>query len=146
MAFRIITAVSAFALMTLSAASVFAASDPLAAAPAVRSDTKTIIVGSADFPESQLLATIYAKALSGKGIAVETKMSIGSREVYMPALLDGSIDLLPEYAGASLELSRQERHSPFAKRSGGSPQSRPAKRRLHADAIVSAGFRWRCRH
>ncbi|MGV2121914.1 ABC transporter substrate-binding protein [Agrobacterium vitis] len=102
MAFRIITAVSAFALMTLSAASALAAGDPLAAPPTERSDTKTIIVGSADFPESQLLATLYAKALAAKGIKVETKLNIGSREVYMPALLDGSIDLLPEYAGAAL--------------------------------------------
>ncbi|MCM2439626.1 ABC transporter substrate-binding protein [Agrobacterium vitis] len=102
MAFRIITAVSALALMTLSAASVLAAGDPLAAPPTERTDTKTIIVGSADFPESQLLATIYAKALTAKGIKVETKLNIGSREVYMPALLDGSIDLLPEYAGAAL--------------------------------------------
>ncbi|BCH60864.1 putative amino acid ABC transporter, substrate binding protein [Agrobacterium vitis] len=102
MAFRIITAVSAFALMTLSAASAFAAGDPLAAAPTERTDTKTIIIGSADFPESQLLATLYAKALAAKGIKVETKLNIGSREVYMPALLDGSIDLLPEYAGAAL--------------------------------------------
>ncbi|MCF1474410.1 ABC transporter substrate-binding protein [Agrobacterium vitis] len=102
MAFRIITAVSAFALMTLSAASGLAAGDPLAAPPTERTDTKTIIIGSADFPESQLLATLYAKALAAKGIKVETKLNIGSREVYMPALLDGSIDLLPEYAGAAL--------------------------------------------
>lgn len=79
-----------------------------------RADTSTIIVGSADFPESQLLATIYAKALSAKGIQTETRLSIGSREVYMPALLDGSIDLLPEYAGATLSyLDKQATaHSP----------------------------------
>ncbi|QND46529.1 ABC transporter substrate-binding protein (plasmid) [Rhizobium lusitanum] len=102
MTFKMITAVGAFALMALSAASVLAAGDPLSAAPAVRSDTTTIVVGSADFPESQLLATIYAKALAAKGVPVETKLNIGSREVYIPALLDGSIDLLPEYAGATL--------------------------------------------
>jgi osmoprotectant transport system substrate-binding protein len=102
MAFSIITKATALALMTLSATSVLAANNPLAAPAAVRSDTKTIIVGSADFPESQLLATIYAKALEAKGLSVETKLNIGSREVYMPALLDGSIDLLPEYSGAAL--------------------------------------------
>jgi osmoprotectant transport system substrate-binding protein len=102
MAYKIITAAGAFALMTLSVASALAQSNPLEAPPAARADNTTIIVGSADFPESQLLATIYAKALAAKGIAVETKLSIGSREVYIPALLDGSIDLLPEYAGATL--------------------------------------------
>ncbi len=102
MAFRIFKAAGALALVALSATTSFAQTDPLGAAPAARTDTSTIIVGSADFPESQLLATIYAKALAAKGIKVETKLSIGSREVYIPALLDGSIDLLPEYAGATL--------------------------------------------
>ncbi|AYG62504.1 ABC transporter substrate-binding protein [Rhizobium jaguaris] len=114
MAFRITTAVGAFALMTLSAISAFSAGDPLAAVPAARTDTTTIIVGSANFPESQLLATIYAKALAAKGIAVDTKLNIGSREVYIPALLDGSIDLLPEYAGAALSYldKNAAAHSP----------------------------------
>lgn len=102
MAFRILKAAGALAFMALSATTSFGQTDPLGAAPAARTDTSTIIVGSADFPESQLLATIYAKALAAKGIKVETKLSIGSREVYIPALLDGSIDLLPEYAGATL--------------------------------------------
>ena len=62
----------------------------------------TITVGSADFPESELLATIYAGALTAKGVAADTKLNIGSREVYMPALIDGSIDLIPEYTGATM--------------------------------------------
>ncbi|WP_375405822.1 ABC transporter substrate-binding protein [uncultured Amnibacterium sp.] len=78
--------------------------DPLSAAPAESSSTGTtsIVVGSANFPESELLATIYAKALTGAGVKATTKLSIGSREVYFPALQDGSIDLLPEYTGATL--------------------------------------------
>ncbi|XUY28692.1 ABC transporter substrate-binding protein [Agrobacterium sp. rho-8.1] len=114
MAYRIFKAAGAFALMALSATTTLAQTDPLGAAPVARTDTTTIIVGSADFPESQLLATIYAKALAAKGIKVETKLSIGSREVYMPALLDGSIDLLPEYAGATLSYldKNATAHSP----------------------------------
>ncbi|UXS04646.1 ABC transporter substrate-binding protein [Agrobacterium tumefaciens] len=114
MAFSIIKAVGAFALMALSATTALGQTDPLGAAPAARTDNTTIIVGSADFPESQLLATIYAKALAAKGIKAETKLSIGSREVYIPALLDGSIDLLPEYAGATLSYldKNATAHSP----------------------------------
>ncbi|PWC16724.1 ABC transporter substrate-binding protein [Brenneria corticis] len=69
---------------------------------AAAKDVGTVIVGSADFPESQLLATIYAGALTANNIKVEKKLNIGSREVYLPALLDGSIHLLPEYSGATL--------------------------------------------
>ena len=63
----------------------------------------SIIVGSADFPESQLIAKIYAEALKAKGVQVTEKPSIGSREVTIPALKDGSIDLMPEYGGALLQ-------------------------------------------
>ncbi|EHD19993.1 MULTISPECIES: ABC transporter substrate-binding protein [Brenneria] len=69
---------------------------------AAAKDVGTVIVGSADFPESQLLATIYAAALTANNIKVEKKLNIGSREVYLPALLDGSLHLLPEYSGATL--------------------------------------------
>lgn len=59
----------------------------------------TITIGSANFPENELLAEIYAAALGDAGVEVDTSLNIGSREVYMAALEDGSIDLLPEYTG-----------------------------------------------
>src|SRR5690349_15966508 len=59
----------------------------------------SITVGSADFPESALLAEIYAGALEAKGVKVTKKLNIGAREAYIPALQDGSIDLIPEYTG-----------------------------------------------
>lgn len=65
-------------------------------------DPDVITIGSADFAESQILASIYALALTDAGIEVEERSNIGSREVYMLALQDGSIDLVPEYVGALL--------------------------------------------
>ncbi|PRY52895.1 osmoprotectant transport system substrate-binding protein [Knoellia remsis] len=59
-----------------------------------------VVVGSADFPESELLAEIYAGALKAKGINASTKPRIGSREIYLKALEDGSIQAIPEYTGA----------------------------------------------
>lgn len=61
-----------------------------------------VIVGSADFTESQLIASIYSQALQAKGVSVKEQFNIGSREVYIQALKDGSIDLVPEYSGALL--------------------------------------------
>lgn len=95
------TAVSAIALLAVATLPALA-DDPLSAPTPKRTDTSAIIVGSADFPESQVLATIYADALKAKGLKVEERMNIGSREVYMPALIDGSIDLIPEYNGSVL--------------------------------------------
>lgn len=76
--------------------------DPLATEPAGGSDADTVTVGSADFPESALIAEIYAGALEAKGVKVDKTLNIGSREAYVPALQDGSIDLIPEYTGALL--------------------------------------------
>jgi osmoprotectant transport system substrate-binding protein len=58
-----------------------------------------LIVGGANFSESNILAEIYAGALNGAGIDATTKPNIGSRETYLPALKDGSIDIFPEYTG-----------------------------------------------
>jgi len=69
-----------------------------AAAPA-----NTIVIGSANFTESQILAEIYAQALAAKGVTVEKRLNIGSREAYIPGLQDGSIDLIPEYSGVLLQ-------------------------------------------
>lgn len=62
----------------------------------------TLTVGSANFPENVVLAWIYADALKAAGANVSTKLNIGSREKYFPALKQGSIDVFPEYNGAVL--------------------------------------------
>jgi osmoprotectant transport system substrate-binding protein len=65
-------------------------------------DSSTITVGSANFPENELLAEMYAQALEAQDVKVTRKFNIGARELYLKALEDGSIDLLPEYNGALL--------------------------------------------
>ncbi len=96
---RIALALTAVAAM-LAVASCGSSSDPLASGGSTSTASAgTIIVGSANFPENALLAEIYAGALSSKGVKVEKKLNIGSRETYIPALQDGSIDLIPEYTG-----------------------------------------------
>ncbi len=59
----------------------------------------SIVVGSAGFPESKIVAEIYAQALQANGFNVGRRLGIGSRETYVPALKDHSIDLVPEYIG-----------------------------------------------
>ena len=99
-------------LTALSAASVVAAlalsgcatgDQALSGGDAGGSPGEEIIIGSADFSESQLIATIYSLALQDAGVEVKEQFNIGSREVYIAALQDGSIDLIPEYSGALLK-------------------------------------------
>ena len=67
------------------------------------SGAQTITVGSANFAESQILGEIYARALNANGVKAVTKPNIGSREVYVRSLQDGSIDLIPDYSGNLLQ-------------------------------------------
>lgn len=61
-----------------------------------------ITVASFDFPESRVLAEIYAQALEGRGFRVERALSVGPRELVEPALQRGLVELVPEYAGSAL--------------------------------------------
>lgn len=99
------TALALVMAVSLTAAAACGSSDsPLSTgATGNKAPTETIVVGSANFPENVLLANIYAEALTGKGVKVDKKLNIGSREAYIPGLKDGSIDLIPEYSGVLLQ-------------------------------------------
>ncbi|SDJ83793.1 osmoprotectant transport system substrate-binding protein [Lentzea albidocapillata subsp. violacea] len=99
---RIATAVAA--VMLLSACG----GDPLTGGADNPAPTDTIVVGSGNFPESRLLAEIYAEALAAKGVKVSKKLNIGNRELYYKGVQDGSIDLIPEYTGVLLKYINKE--------------------------------------
>ena len=63
-----------------------------------------ISVGSFDFPESVLLAEIYGEALAADKFPVRILANLGPREVVDPALVDGLVQLVPEYAGSALQF------------------------------------------
>ncbi|MFA7509978.1 MAG: ABC transporter substrate-binding protein [Mycolicibacterium vanbaalenii] len=69
----------------------------------ISGDLKSIKVGSADFTESKIIAEIYAQALEANGFTISRQFGIGSRETYIPAVRDHSIDLIPEYTGNLLQ-------------------------------------------
>jgi osmoprotectant transport system substrate-binding protein len=73
--------------------------------PLAGGSSSSVVVGSANFPEDELLAQIYADALQGAGVKVTTKLNIGAREVYYPELTKGAISIIPEYNGALLSTS-----------------------------------------
>ena len=65
----------------------------------------TITIGSQGFWESAVVAEIYAQALEGAGFTIERNLELGARDVTQPALVDGEIDLMPEYIGGLLAVS-----------------------------------------
>ncbi|MDR9444507.1 MAG: glycine betaine ABC transporter substrate-binding protein, partial [Microbacteriaceae bacterium] len=62
-------------------------------------ESTSVVVGSFAFPESEILGNIYSLALENAGFEVETQFNLGPRQATIPALEDGSIDLMPEYNG-----------------------------------------------
>ncbi|MFC4225173.1 ABC transporter substrate-binding protein [Lysinibacter cavernae] len=101
---RALPAVLAVAATVSLALSACSSSDPYSSDTSTDAGASTtVVVGSAGFPESEIVAEIYAQALTAGGIDVSTSMSIGQRDVYLAALQDGSIDLVPEYSGNLLQ-------------------------------------------
>jgi osmoprotectant transport system substrate-binding protein len=87
-------------LWTLLVLAACAPSGPPPVTSAIGDDAVTI--GSFDFPESALLAELYAQALEGHGIRVDRRLNLGPRELVLPALERGLIELVPEYVGSAL--------------------------------------------
>ena len=54
-------------------------------------------VGSANFTESEIVGYLYADALKAAGATVNVHNAIGAREVYLAALEQGQIDIVPEF-------------------------------------------------
>ncbi|RRO12708.1 ABC transporter substrate-binding protein [Saccharopolyspora rhizosphaerae] len=63
-----------------------------------------VVIGSADFAESELLMHVYAEALKTTGSDVQTRPRIGAREFYVNAVRGGELTLVPEYTGNLLEF------------------------------------------
>src|SRR5215475_1048318 len=99
---RVLSAVG-LALAVLCAACTSPGHHGSAPAPAGHADA-TITVGSFNFPESVLLAHIYAGALAAKGFPVRVLPNLGTRELVDPALMNGLIQLVPEYSGSALDF------------------------------------------
>jgi osmoprotectant transport system substrate-binding protein len=112
-----VAAIALAAVAGCSSSSSSSSSAPSSAAPSASASTSassgsnplsgggasgSVVVGSANFPESELLAEVYAIGLQDKGVKATTKLNIGDREVYYPQIVKGAITIFPEYNGALL--------------------------------------------
>ena len=70
---------------------------------APESGSGELVIGAANFDENITLSEIYAVVLRDAGYDVETR-TIGNRETYLPALIDGEVNIVPEYAATLAEF------------------------------------------
>ncbi|MFB9069725.1 ABC transporter substrate-binding protein [Citricoccus parietis] len=62
-----------------------------------------IVIGSQQYYSNEIISELYAQALEAEGFTVEREYQIGQREVYLPELESGAIDVMPEYSGNLLQ-------------------------------------------
>jgi osmoprotectant transport system substrate-binding protein len=62
----------------------------------------TIVIGSVNFTEANIVADLYGDVLKHAGYSVQIKLNLGTRTEVVPALEHGAIDIEPDYAGSLL--------------------------------------------
>jgi osmoprotectant transport system substrate-binding protein len=86
-----------------------------------------VIIGAANFPESQTLAELYKIALTAAGFQAKVQQ-MTNREVYEPALERGQLTVFPEYAATMTEFLNHKANGAEA----------PAKASGDIDATMTA--------
>ncbi len=99
-----LSAALAIAALTLSACG----ADPLEEGGEASADPQAIVIGSQDYYSNEIIAEAYAQALEAAGETVDRQFRIGQREVYLPEIEAGTIDLFPEYTGPLLQYWEPE--------------------------------------
>ena len=131
--------VSVLALGLTVALASCASGDPLGEETGGAGTGNSITIGNQNFGESEILAQIYGQVLAANGYDVSYEAGIGSRETFILALQDGSIDLIPDYAGNALiyanpdatETSAADVEAALARRLSNRSDSRsPPRRRV----------------
>lgn len=74
----------------------------------------SLVVGSAGFTESAVLAQLYAKVLAAAGYRTSVR-TLQDRELYEPALEKGRIDVVPEYAATLADFLDTKINGPRAR-------------------------------
>lgn len=94
---RALRAGGAVAVALIAAASVADAQTATAARVG-----RPIVVASKPFGESYLLAEMFAQLLEAHGMRVDRRPGLGATAIVFPALVNGSVDVYPEYTGTAL--------------------------------------------
>ena len=98
--------------------------------PAPATADEVLRLASYDFRENQILVEVYAEAARRSGVPVAVLHDAGTREILVPALQQGVVDVLVDYLGTALAFTTPD----------AAPEQRtPAE--LHAALASAAGGR-----
>lgn len=79
----------------------------------VAPDQGDFLVAAYNFNESKVLANLYAQALEAYGVPASVLL-LTNREIVVPALEAGEVDMIPEYAGTLTEFLNVSANGPDA--------------------------------
>jgi osmoprotectant transport system substrate-binding protein len=79
---------------------VAAGADSAAPDTATTGKATKLVVGSQAYYSNEIVAEIYSQALEAGGYKIDRQFQIGQREVYLPEITSGKIDVFPEYIGS----------------------------------------------
>lgn len=96
---RLVAVATILAASALALAGCGSSDDPLADSGDGAANAGTLVVGSQQYYSNEIVAEIYAQALEQEGLEIDRQFQIGQREVYLPELRKGAIDVFPEYTG-----------------------------------------------
>ncbi|MFH7340120.1 ABC transporter substrate-binding protein [Streptomyces hygroscopicus] len=97
------------ALLALTACATGPALENRGQVTAPPGDSHHLIIGSAGFTESDLLARMYAQLLNRAGYRTSV-LTVSNRELYEPALESGQIDVVPEFAATFADWLNAKTH------------------------------------
>ena len=92
------------ALVVLSACGGPGEDDADTGSDAAGGDKGQVTVGSDSFAEAQIVVEMYALVLEDAGYTVDRQLELESREVRLPAMENGEIDIAPEYLASLLSV------------------------------------------
>ncbi|MGH2518678.1 MAG: ABC transporter substrate-binding protein [Chloroflexota bacterium] len=114
-------------------------------APSASGAKPVIKIGSTNFSEQLVLGELYAQVLEANGFTVERHFNLGTREVVVPALESGQIDLEADYMATLLVfLDKNAKPSTDAATTAGLLKTALAAKSLtaldYAPAVDTNGF------
>lgn len=77
--------------------------DPFSNGDAATAAAGTLTVGSSRYYSNEIIAELFAQVLEQAGFKVQRAYQIGPREVFLPEVEAGRIDVMPEYGGNLLQ-------------------------------------------
>ncbi|MCY1158831.1 MAG: transporter substrate-binding protein [Citricoccus sp.] len=104
-----LAAVAALALTGCGSSDPLGGGDTASGSPSATGGTggagggDALVIGSQQYYSNEIIAELYAQALEAEGYTVEREYQIGQREVYLPEVESGAIDVMPEYGGNLLQ-------------------------------------------